>query len=63
MRRNVLFDVDYGPAILYKNDPGMLVKPVLPAYRHFELVQALTDERSRMSSIISITNASFWAAV
>ncbi len=24
----------------------MLVKPVLPAYRHFELVQALTDERS-----------------
>ncbi len=23
----------------------MLVKPVLPAYRHFELVQALTDER------------------
>lgn len=46
MRRNVLFDVDYGPAVLYKNDPGMLVKPVLPAYRHFELVQALTDERS-----------------
>lgn len=23
----------------------MLVKPVLPAYRHFELVSALTDER------------------
>ena len=46
MRRNILFDVDYGPASLHKNDPGMLVKPVLPAYRHFELVKALTDERS-----------------
>lgn len=46
MRRNTLFDVDYGPATLYKNDPGMLVKPVLPAYRHFELVKVLTDDRS-----------------
>lgn len=46
MRRNTLFDVDYGPAELYKNDPGMLVKPVLPAYRHFELVKELTDERA-----------------
>lgn len=46
MRRETLFDVDYGPAILHKNDPGMLVKPVLPAYRHFELVKMLTDERS-----------------
>lgn len=46
MRRQNLFDVDYGPATLNKNDPGMLVKPVLPAYRHFELVRALTDERS-----------------
>lgn len=46
MRRETLFDVDYGPASLYKNDPGMIVKPVLPAYRHFELVRMLTDERS-----------------
>ena len=46
MRRPVLFDVDYGPALLYKNDPGMIVKPVLTAYRHFELVHILTDERS-----------------
>ncbi|MDA8517917.1 MULTISPECIES: transposase-like zinc-binding domain-containing protein [unclassified Citrobacter] len=46
MRRNTLFDVDYGPAALHKNDPGMLVKPVLPAYRHFELVKELTDERT-----------------
>ncbi|HCB0358726.1 cytoplasmic protein [Klebsiella quasipneumoniae] len=46
MRRATLFDVDYGPAALYKNDPGMLVKPVLPAYRHFELVKTLTDARS-----------------
>ena len=46
MRRNTLFDVDYGPATLYRNDSGMLVKPVLPAYRHFELVKTLTDERS-----------------
>lgn len=46
MRRDTLFDIDYGQANLYKNDPGMLVKPVLPAYRHFELVRALTDERS-----------------
>lgn len=46
MRRDTLFDVDYGPAVLHKNDPGMLVKPVLPAYRHFELVRTLTDERS-----------------
>lgn len=46
MRRETLFDVDYGPAVLYKNDPGMIVKPVLPAYRHFELVKMLTDDRS-----------------
>lgn len=46
MRRETLFDVDYGPAVLYKNDPGMIVKPVLPAYRHFELVRQLTDDRS-----------------
>lgn len=46
MRRPVLFDVDYGPAILYKNDSGMIVKPVLTAYRHFELVRMLTDDRS-----------------
>lgn len=45
-RRETLFDIDYGPALLYKNDPGMIVKPVLPAYRHFELVRMLTDERS-----------------
>ena len=46
MRRQVLFDVDYGPATLYRNDPGMIVKPVLTAYRHFELVRMLTDDRS-----------------
>lgn len=46
MRRETLFDIDYGPAMLHKNDPGMLVKPVLPAYRHFELVKILTDEHS-----------------
>ena len=46
MRRDTLFNIDYGSASLYKNDPGMLVKPVLPAYRHFELVRTLTDERS-----------------
>ncbi|EOY4491093.1 cytoplasmic protein [Salmonella enterica subsp. enterica serovar Infantis] len=45
-RRETLFDIDYGPASLYKNDSGMIVKPVLPAYRHFELVRMLTDERS-----------------
>ena len=42
----LLFDIDYGPAVLHQNDPGMLVKPVLPAYRHFELVRILTDEHS-----------------
>lgn len=41
-----MFDIDYGPAVLHQNDPGMLVKPVLPAYRHFELVRILTDEHS-----------------
>lgn len=46
MRRDTLFDIDYGPAVLHQNDPGMLVKPVLPAYRHFELVRILTDEHS-----------------
>lgn len=47
MRRRVaLFDIDYGPAALHRNERGMLVKPVLPAYRHFELVRMLTDERS-----------------
>lgn len=45
-RRGLLFDIDYGTATLWKNDSGMLVKPVLPAYRHFELVKRLTDERS-----------------
>ncbi len=45
-RRGILFDIDYGPARLWKNDSGMLVKPVLPAYRHFELVKKMTDERS-----------------
>lgn len=45
-RRDVLFDVDYGPAMLHKNDPGMVVKPVLSAYRHFELVRLLTDART-----------------
>lgn len=29
---NVLFDVDYGFVILYKNDLGMLVKFVLFVY-------------------------------
>ncbi|EGL8727920.1 cytoplasmic protein [Escherichia coli] len=43
MRRDTLFDIDYGRAILHQNDPGMLVKPVLPAYRHFELVRVLTE--------------------
>ncbi len=45
-RRETLFDIDYGPASLYKNDSGMIVKPVsarLPPY--FELVRMLTDER------------------
>lgn len=47
MRRRVaLFDIDYGPAALHRHERGMLVKPVLPAYRHFELVRMLTDERS-----------------
>lgn len=46
MRRDTLFDIDYGRAILHQNDPGMLVKPVLPAYRHFELVRALTEAYS-----------------
>lgn len=46
MRRDTLFNIDYGSATLHKNDAGMLVKPVLPAYRHFELVRRLTDEHS-----------------
>lgn len=46
MRRDTLFDIDYGRAILHQNDPGMLVKPVLPAYRHFELVRVLTEAYS-----------------
>ena len=45
-RRAALFDIDYGPAALHQHERGMLVKPVLPAYRHFELVRMLTDERS-----------------
>lgn len=45
-RRGALFDIDYGPARLYRHDRGMVVKPVLTAYRHFDLVKALTDERS-----------------
>ncbi len=62
MRRDTLFDIDYGPAVLHQNDPGMLVKPVLPAYRHFELVRILTDEHSTTFSITLITNALYWAA-
>ncbi|WP_149540003.1 IS1/IS1595 family N-terminal zinc-binding domain-containing protein [Escherichia albertii] len=46
MRRETLFDIDYGPAVLHQNDPGMLVKPVLSAYRHFELVRILTHEHT-----------------
>ncbi len=34
MRRDTLFDLVHGPAVLHQNDPGMLVKPVFPAYRH-----------------------------
>lgn len=45
-QRATLFDIDYGMAALRKNDAGMIVKPVLPAYRHFELVKKLTDDRS-----------------
>lgn len=45
-RRGALFDIDYGPGTLHRHVRGMLVKPVLPAYRHFELVRMLTDERS-----------------
>lgn len=45
-RHGALFNIDYGPAMLHRNDRGMLVKPVLPAYRHFELVRMLTDRHS-----------------
>lgn len=45
-RQGALYDIDYGPAALHCHDRGMLVKPVLPAYRHFELVHKLTDERA-----------------
>lgn len=46
MRRETLYDIDYGTAALHQNDPGMLVKPVLAAYRHFELIRILTDDRA-----------------
>ena len=41
-RRQALYDLDYGSAKLKCNDPGVIVKPVLAAYRHFALVHALT---------------------
>ena len=45
-RRGALFDIDYGPGTLHRHVRGMLVKPVLPPSRHFELLRMLTDERS-----------------
>jgi len=44
-RRPFFFDVAYGPATTRRNDPGVIVKPVLAAYRHFALVKALTHHR------------------
>ncbi|MFV0263005.1 MAG: cytoplasmic protein [Kluyvera sp.] len=45
-RHGVLFNIDYGPATLHRYDRGMLVKPVLPAYRHFGLVRLLIEPHS-----------------
>ncbi|WP_223271320.1 cytoplasmic protein [Buttiauxella sp. B2] len=45
-RRDVYFDTHYGTAQLKSNDSGAIVKPVLAAYRHFELVKTLTDRYS-----------------
>ncbi|WP_312982903.1 IS1 family transposase [Atlantibacter sp.] len=44
-RRPLLFDVAYGLAELKRDDPGVVVKPVIAAYRHFALVHALTHKR------------------
>ncbi|HEX4500312.1 MAG TPA: cytoplasmic protein [Scandinavium sp.] len=41
-RRKLYFDAQYGAAQVKKNDGGIMVKPVLAAYRHFELVKDLT---------------------
>ncbi len=41
-RRSVLFNISYGPATLKRNDPGAIIKPVLAAYRHFDIVHTLT---------------------
>ncbi|EOU9532069.1 cytoplasmic protein [Cronobacter dublinensis] len=42
-QRDLLFDTCYGAARLKVNDAGTMVKPVLAAYRHFEVVKSLTD--------------------
>lgn len=44
-RRPLYYDISYGPARLKRNDGGAIVKPVLAAYRHFDLVYALTHDR------------------
>lgn len=44
-RRPLFFDVAYGPATLKCHDPGIVVKPVIAAYRHFALLQALTANK------------------
>lgn len=44
-RRPLYFDVAYGPATLKRHDRGVVVKPVIAAYRHFGLVHALTNKR------------------
>lgn len=42
-RRALFFDARYGAARLKSNDAGAIVKPVLAAYRHFEIVKSLTQ--------------------
>lgn len=42
-RRALFFDTRYGAARLKINDAGVIVKPVLAAYRHFEVVKSLTQ--------------------
>ncbi|MDV7023213.1 IS1 family transposase [Atlantibacter subterranea] len=44
-QRPLLFDVAYGVAELKRDDAGVVVKPVIAAYRHFALVHALTHKR------------------
>lgn len=62
MRRDTLFDIDYGPAVLHQNDRDIICSVL----RHIVILnwsECLTIEHSALTfSITLITNALYWAA-